>query len=441
MQNKVAIIADNSVEYIHEMIKEWNQDNCVILIDVRQNLTEIEKILEENHCDRIITDSVLIRDYFENSKIIQIINQNKYLTEIYYENKEACFALRKDKTLAIILYSSGTTGQRKGIMLSHYSITNNAMHIIEMKDMHRENVQYTYKPFSHSATLVGELLTSLICGNKLIISSTNIMLNVHLRNIEKYGVSYFSINPSVAAMLVKTNITRNYNYSTLKKVVCCGAKLSVSMIKEMQTIFGAQVINAYGLTELGPMVAFTKIDQEYIINEKYRETASVGQVLKDVQVRIALENGSEADTNEVGEVYVATPMIMNGYVNRKFNLVDGYYQTGDMGYFDKNNNLYIVGRKDRMFIISGHNIFPEAVENIIYQSGIVAECLIRAEHADNGEVISCDYIPCNTNVEDSEMRNLLRIFCKKNLATYEIPKKFNMVDKMQYTLSGKVKFN
>lgn len=74
MQNKVAIIADNSVEYIHEMIKEWNQDNCVILIDVRQNLTEIEKILEENHCDRIITDSVLIRDYFENSKIIQIIN-------------------------------------------------------------------------------------------------------------------------------------------------------------------------------------------------------------------------------------------------------------------------------------------------------------------------------------------------------------------------------
>ena len=91
MHNRVAMIADNSVEYIHELIREWNQDNCVILIDARQNLTEIEKILEENQCNRIITDNEAIKDYFTESKKIQIINQNKNLTEVYYENKESCF--------------------------------------------------------------------------------------------------------------------------------------------------------------------------------------------------------------------------------------------------------------------------------------------------------------------------------------------------------------
>ena len=358
---------------------------------------------------------------------------------MYYENKESCFSLRKDRNLAVILYSSGTTGQRKGVMLSHYSITNNALHIIEMKNMQRESVQYTYKPFSHSATLVGELLASLICGNKLIISSTKVMLNIHLRNIEKYSVSHFSINPSVGAMLVKMNDMRNYNFRTLKKVICCGSKLSVSLIEELQIMFGATVINAYGLTELGPMVAFTGVGKEYKINNLYKETASVGQVLEDVQIKIVLDNGKEASTNEVGELFVKTPMVMDGYVNRQFEFVDGYYRTGDMGYFDKNRNLYVVGRKDRMFITSGHNIFPEAIENIIYHSGIVEDCLIRTEKKSYGMVIVCDYIARNDN--EVETIHLLREFCKKNLATYEIPKKFNLIDKIQYTLNGKVKVN
>ncbi len=267
----------------------------------------------------------------------------------------------------------------------------------------------------------------------------NGMIRMHLENIGKYGITHFSVNPTVLQMVTR-NAKKHFDFSSLKLISCSGAILSEQCYKEAQERFGCEIVNMYGMTEAASLFACQYCKKNESKEED--EFKSVGFPLAGNKFRIwNNDENREAKLGEIGEVHIISETLMLGYLEDEGPELDedGYWHTRDMGFSSVEGELYIIGRKDRMIISCGHNVFPEYIERIIKNSGLVDECIVTGiQDSAYGEKIVCMYINKNghENIEEQ-----LRKICVTQLAQYEMPHSFRECDKFTYTSSGKICIN
>lgn len=432
MCKRIGLVGENSVAFVEHLIKIWNDGNSAVLIDWRIPMDKISELL-------IAADAKLC--YIDQAHFAEINVQNNFIEFICYQNDQDeptklpthiyhSFKHNYAHKEAVILFSSGTTGQSKGIILSHYSIQTNADLIYDYMLPTNKDCMMIIKTIIHSSTLIGELLVSLKYNIPLYISPSCLLPSGIVNWISRLGISIVCLNPSLLVLLSRIVATRYFDLNKLKEIYISGSIVPESVLKTSTKCFpNAQILNVYGLTEAGPRVTAQRKNMPL-------KLGSVGKPIGDVKISIRGMDDEEVQTGQTGSIFVLTPCCFTAYITDECKHLDsnGWLNTGDIGYIDSDGDLYITGRSDAMICIGSHNVYPEQVENVIIGYEYVYDCLVTSQNDIlHGKVIVCEY------VSDRELSGELRKYCVKHLAPYEIPAMFIRVDKIPQTAGGKKK--
>lgn len=428
--SRVALIGENSTEYIDKLIDIWNSGDCVVLIDWRVPLQTAVEMMKEAKVHTCCIEKKLfdkVSDTLSQSiKFIPFERKStsaEYMPESIYDK----FKPNYSENEAVVLYSSGTTGKSKGIILSHLAINTNSDAIIDYMKPTTADCIYIVKTLSHSSTLTGELLVSLKTHTKLIIAPTIVPPRYILSNISNFKVTIICLNPTLLSMLTDEMQRRKYDVSSLRTIYVSGSILNDKIYEKAHYVFREMPIyNIYGLSEAGPRVTAQR--------DGCCSTNSVGKPIKGVEIAIVAENGTPVPDGVHGTVYVNTPSKFCGYISGQIkhkSLYKDWLNTGDVGLIGCNGELHIVGRVDDVIILDAHKIYPGKIEEVILDTTEICECsVVKVEYKIN-EFIGCLYV--GTVIAEQAIRDKL----KSKLPTYEIPRRFIRCEAIPRTLNGK----
>lgn len=429
--SRIALIGENSIGYVSSLLDIWNKGNCAVLLDWRIPVkTAIEMIVEASVSECYI-DQDLIEKYRiimpENIRIIAFEKQN-VLAELLPDNIYEMYQNNYNNNEAVVIYSSGTTGKSKGIVLSHYSISTNADAIIDYMSPTLNDCIYISKSLTHSSTLTGELLVALKTRTKLVISPTIVPPRSIFCNISKFHVTIICLNPALLSMCINEYERKQTDISSLSQIYVSGSILNDSVYHKAHSVFAnVAIYNVYGLSEAGPRVTAQRSDC-CISN-------SVGKPVKGVEISIVNEQGVRVPNGKYGIIHIKTPSIFDKYIvgeQKHKSLYQNWHNTGDVGYIDSYGELHIVNRLDDVIIIDSHKIYPSEVENAIMDFSEIKECAIVKIDYLNNEIIGCLYV--SENEIDRDIKEKL----KKILLPYEIPRAFSRCNCLPRNKNGKL---
>lgn len=430
---RVALIGENSIGYVNALIDIWNKGDCAVLIDWRiPFVTAIDMMNEADVRICFIEKEIFDKLQIAIPNNIQIVTYEKQNTSAellptYIYDK---FQENYIKNEAVVIYSSGTTGRSKGVILSHYAINTNADAIIDYIRPTKEDCFYIVKTISHASSLTGELLVALKSRIPLVIAPIIVPPRYTLANIGKYKVTTICINPTLLQMYADEYMRNptKFNLSSLKEIYVHGAKANSKLCELADEVFSnCAVYYEYGLTEAGPRVATQKIAS--------KDRFSAGQPIRNVQIMIVDDAGEILTEEKYGNIYVKTPSVYSGYVHgdpKCVSLHEGWLNTGDIGFLDKHNELHVIGRADDVINIHAHKIYPSDVEKLIMKYAQIKECAVAKIEFNGNECIGCLY------VSEKEIDRDIKEMLKTKLLAYEIPRFFLKCDALPRTRNGKV---
>jgi len=298
--SRIALIGENSIEYIKMLLNIWNNGDCAVLIDCQiPPSVAVEMMLEANvgvcYVERKYYDKIHEKLY-KPVELFPYEKENSYAqllpTEIYN-----IFQEKYSRDEAVVIYSSGTTGRAKGIILSHFAINTNADAIINYIKPNNDDCMYIVKNLAHSSTITGELLVALKTRTQILIAPIVMPPRYVLNNIVKYNVSIVCVNPLLLSMYCDEYKKRDYDFSSLKKIYVSGSILSDRIYGMAKTLLCKQEIyNVYGLSEAGPRVAAQRGD--------CCQGNSVGKAIEGVDIVIVDESGNVLSNGECGIIHV-----------------------------------------------------------------------------------------------------------------------------------------
>ncbi|MFS0777976.1 AMP-binding protein [Neobacillus sp. 3P2-tot-E-2] len=336
----------------------------------------------------------------------------------------------KEDDTAVILYTSGTTGNPKGVLLTQKNLTSNAQNSVKHNELER-GTTIGVLPLAH----VYGLTISNICllmGSSIVIFS-NFDTGEVFKAIEKYEVKNFSAVPAMIHALVSYPHADDYNTSSLESVSSGSAPLPVALLHAFEKKFGAKVYEGYGLSEAAPIVTAHKNGIEI-------KPGSVGIPIPGVEVKIVNDNGDEVECGEVGELCVRGENVTPGYYqnveeSRKV-LIDAWLHTGDLARMDDEGYVYIVDRKKDLIIRGGFNVYPRDIEEILNTHESVSEVAVVGvpDEKMGEEMVACVVVKPGAIVSEEELIG----FCQEHLAKNKTPRRIVFLEALPRNGVGKI---
>lgn len=335
---------------------------------------------------------------------------------------------------AIILYTSGTTGQPKGALLTHANLAWNCFNVLVDYDVAGDDVALMISPLFHVASLDMGVLPNLLKGAAVILE-TRFEPGRTLELIEKYQATFISGVPTTYQLLCEHPDWAKRDISSLRKLTCGGSAVPLRVIDAYEER-GLGFSNGYGMTETAP--GATALPPKW----SREKAGSAGLPHFFTSVRVANPDGSPAAPGEVGEVQISGPNVIKSYWNRpdatESSFTDGtWFRSGDMGYFDGEGFLFISDRLKDMIISGGENIYPAEVEQIISELDAVSGvAVIGVPDEKWGEVPKAVItLRGGFTLDPAEVHAHL----DGRLARYKIPKSVVVVEDLPRTASGKIR--
>jgi len=332
---------------------------------------------------------------------------------------------------AVTLYTSGTTGRPKGVVLTHRNVVSNALsgRRGDAAVTRFGEVQLAVLPLAHGYGLLVSNVAYL--SGATIVMHSRFDTTAILSAIERYRVRGFAGVPAMFVALLYTPDADKYDTSSLQSCVCGSAPLPVAVLEGFEQKFGCQILEGYGLTEASAALTGHRIDMP-------RKPGSVGKPIEDVEVLVVNENDNPVPVGEVGEVIARGPNIMQGYYNMPEEtaaaLRNGWLHTGDMGRFDEDGYLYIVERKKDLIIRGGLNVYPRDVEEVLNRHPAVIESAVIGIPSERmGEEVKA-FVVTRSDV-DAEA---LKAYCRELLANYKTPSEIEFVNALPRNIVGKI---
>lgn len=327
----------------------------------------------------------------------------------------------QEDTMSVLLFTSGTTGNPKGVMLSQRNITANIMDTCRIANIHPTDKTLSILPIHHTYECTFGMLLVLYRGASTAFCEG---LKYITKNMEEAGNSVFIAVPLVLEMIYEKiwkqakkqgkdgmlrRAIRINNKSkalgidmsrmlfrqihqqlggNLRMIITGAAALSPSVFRGFEDL-GIKVLQGYGLTECTPLVSGTPESAK----ERYRKAGSVGVAVASGEFRV--EN---PDENGIGEIYFRGPNVMLGYYNMPEEtekvLKDGWFATGDLGFTDREGWLYLTGRQKNVIVTkSGKNIYPEEIEEVLNRLSFITECMVYGQKRDNEDIVAVQVLP------------------------------------------------
>ncbi|MEE9297024.1 MAG: AMP-binding protein [Phycisphaerae bacterium] len=334
--------------------------------------------------------------------------------------------------LAVLLYTSGTSGAPKGVELSFNNLRSNCDAIIEAVRLRDHDRFLCVLPPFHVFGLTANVLVPVLRG-LAVRAIPRFNPAAVFRAITEFQPTVLMAIPSMYAALLRNKSADPNTFRGFHLLVSGGEPLPDVVADAFRERFSVDLLEGYGLTETSPVIS---ID----LPRDHRRGA-VGKPLTNLQLRIVTEEGHIAAANEEGEILVRGPSVMRGYHNRPEETAavldpDGWFATGDIGKLDHDGFLHITGRKKEMIIVGGENVFPQEIENVLSRHPAVEEAaVIGMPDPSRGEV-PLAFLTLKGNVSATDIE--LRSFAKQHLAGYKVPREIRIVDDLPRGPTGKV---
>lgn len=432
----VAIKISNSLSYLYILLALWKINATIVPIDLQVSENNLQELLQQADVTFLITDqkNLCTKDFLEKNptlygivtytnKTIDFINKSNFgnvKTWIQQQNLPS-------KDGYIILFTSGTSGKSKGVLIKKDSFLNNLKKVIEYTGLTDKDSILLTLPLTYCFAL-SQLLSHLIVGGKVIIyDGIKNPIDIILK-IQENKVTNFSATPYFYETIVKENENINFKFTNLKFFMNAGGYISKQTIIKILTLFsGIMFFNNYGQTEASPRLTYNKISGVNC------DISSVGKPLKGVTIKI--EKYSEEN---IGEIIYNSVDMMLGYYKNKIIPRDEFIHSGDLGFLDESGNLTIVGRKDSMIKINGRKVYKNKIEDELNSLPFVKMIKLKKEiHQRFGEYFAAYIVPFE-NYQKNDLINKLQSYCKVHFDKYISPKKFIIVENIKLNSNQKI---
>jgi len=337
--------------------------------------------------------------------------------------------------LAFLQYTGGTTGVSKGAMLTHRNMVANleqAKAAIRPLVEEGKELVVTALPLYHIFALTANCLTFVTLGGTNLLITNPRDMPGFVKELSKYPFTAITGVNTLFNGLLNTPGFKDLDFSKLKVALGGGMAVQKSVAEEWQQATSILLLEGYGLTECSPMVTLSPHTQE-------RYNGTIGLPASSTDVRIMDDTGQEVAIGEAGEMWVKGPQVMKGYFNRPEAtaeiMKDGWLATGDVACMDEDGYFRIVDRKKDMIIVSGFNVFPNEIEEVVMMhEGILEAAAIGVPHESSGEMVKVFAVLKDKSVTEKE----IIAHCRENLTNYKIPKIIEFRDELPKSNVGKI---
>ncbi|HEV2754226.1 MAG TPA: long-chain fatty acid--CoA ligase [Actinomycetota bacterium] len=336
--------------------------------------------------------------------------------------------------LAVLAYTSGTTGEPKGAMLTHGNLLANIEQQMSM-DAHVEpsDVLLLSLPLFHIFGLNVTLGLLVRTGASGVLTERFDPVEC-LRLIPEHGITVMFGAPTMYTALIGTPGAESYDLSSVRLAISGAAPLPAEVLHRFKELFGVDVYEGYGLTETAPTLTSNRMAAA-------PRPGSIGKPLPGVEIRLVDESGEDVELGDPGEIIARGPNVFAGYWHkeeetRRAFTPDGWFRTGDVAVQDEDGYLHIVDRKRDLVIVSGFNVFPSEVEQALVENPDVAEAaVVGVPHPYTGEAVKA-FVVLAPGARATETELIADV--QSRLARFKCPRSIEIVDTLPHLLTGKV---
>lgn len=422
-EDVVAVGLRNRVEFVVVLFAAWRLGATVTPVNPSLTEAEVGRQLEASGARLLIAEDDLIRPGRITTLAVGDLRQETLGSDLPPHVDPSA--------LALLIFTSGTTGVPKGVMLDHANLD-------AMAEMGRQALGIgpadrclLVLPLFHVNGIVVSVLMPLLAGGSIVIAD-RFDPRTFFDTVERHRPTFFSAVPTIYTLLAALPDDIRPDVSSVRFGICGAAPASAELLGRFETRYGFPLIEGYGLSEATCASTINPVAGE-------RRVGTVGIAFPGQQIRIADEGGNEVPTGMDGEVLIAGPNVMRGYLGRPDEtaraIVNGWLHTGDVGHLDTDGYLTLVGRSKDMIIRGGENIYPKEIEDVLSSDPTVLEAaVIGVPDGKWGEVVAA-YVQAHPGrTIDSDA---LHALCARELAGYKRPITITVVDAIPKNPVGK----
>ena len=346
----------------------------------------------------------------------------------------------KPDDVAVLQYTGGTTGVSKGAVLLHRNVVANVLQseawnepVMKLVPANEQPTSVCAIPLYHIFAFTVGMMLSMRTGGKLILLPNARDFAAVLKELSKHRIHSFPAVNTLFNALANHPDFKTVDWSHLKVSVGGGSAVQSSVAKVWFEKTGCPICEGYGLSETSPSASCNPVTaKEY--------TGTIGVPLPSTYMKLLDDDGNEVAAGQSGEIAIKGPQVMAGYWQRpdetaKVMTADGYFKTGDVGVMDERGFFKIVDRKKDMILVSGFNVFPTELEDVVAQLDGVMECAcVGVPDAKTGEGVKLVIVKKNPDLTEAQVR----AYCKENLTGYKQPKVIEFRTELPKTPVGKI---
>ena len=429
--DRVLLLSENCVAAVAVLFASWKIGACVVPVNARQTEAEVTRVI--GHCKPSIifmTTNVSTDAQYHAERLDGVEVTGSFGSMHVAASAGGSSEMADD--VAVLLYTTGTTGDPKGVMLTHGNVRFGGLTSANLRDMTHADVVYGVLPTTHVFGLCSVVVAAVYAGAPVLLAPRFEVAKVYAAL--RAGVTLFSGVPQMHALLMqytKEQGLKALGSKTLRYVSSGAAPLDPTWKREAEAFYGVALQNGYGMTETTAGVSATRNDIGAV-------DTSVGPALPGVEIAIA--HNVEGGNARMGEVLSRGPHVMRGYYRNpeetaKVLDADGWMHTGDLGQIDEQGLLYILGRSKELIIHGGFNVYPPEVEAALNDHPLVVQAAVIGRPKDgNEEVLAFVQVADLKSISVQELQD----FVAQRLTAYKRPKQFILVEALPAAPTGKI---
>ncbi|WP_317932344.1 long-chain-fatty-acid--CoA ligase [Halioxenophilus sp. WMMB6] len=445
---RIAYLGKNSDHYYEIFFGAAKSQQVLVAINWRLAKQEVEYIINDSNVGILFADSEFQAQAESSLKNCDSLFRIIYVDQIDESGFEAwrdsqavsdpCMPVSSQDP-CIQMYTSGTTGMPKGVVLPHksfFSQRQSERNVGQWADWHSDEVNLVAMPIFHIGG-TGWGFIAFYHGATNIIHQTPDAVRI-AHDIVAFQINRMFIVPSVLQQIVEYALDNALDCRSVKSVVYGASPISEQLLKSSLALFGCDFVQQYGMTETAGAVSYLPAEDHDVNGSK--RMSSCGIPFPGIQIKICDQVGKTLTAGEVGEICIKSPAIMLGYWNNeaatKEAIVDGWYRSGDAGYLDEDGYLFLQDRIKDMIVSGAENIYPAEIEKAMLACEAIKDvAVIGVPDQRWGEAVKALVVLRENHTLDVAA---LQAFLRQRIAGYKIPKSIEAIDTIPRTASGKV---
>lgn len=433
--DKVALMLPNIPEFVYSYFAIMRAGAVAVLLNTSSTPFELTYLLNDSDSKIIITQATGEKKYNEIKDRLTSCHEACIISpegipvgdgadEGAGANPFASADIDPDDP-AQIIYTAGLTGKPLGAVLTHRNLCEELNMIQPIFRRQPEDVGLCLIPLFHSFGATVNMLNVIQAGCSTVMMD-RLTMEALFSAIEKEKITYICSVPRLYVGMVFEEKADKYDLSSLQLCVTGGSAMPPEFIPVFEQKFGARLLEGYGLTEAAPACSFNRI-------ERPAKHGSIGTALDGIDIKIVDDEGRELPRHETGEVIIRGANVMQGYYKDEAAtatvIKDGWLYTGDLGHMDEESYIFLTGRKKRMIITSGFNVYPQEVEDVLRLHPAVADVVVAGkEDLMRGEIVKASVVLRQKHQPDE--KELIR-YCKEYLSSYKAPREIEFVTSLE----------